>query len=134
MTRTPLASGGGGHGGVGILHTLWILAAYVRAESITGHAVQQSSISVHVFFSTTSSLFCSHDNLWHSLVQKMLWQALYVTLVYSADITVSFRSGNGKFSCGASSQTKNLQDTVESCCCLTTCSQMNCDNASYVWV
>lgn len=50
----------------------------LRAEIITGHAVQQSRISVHIFFSSLSSLFYSCDNLWHSTVQRLVCPCIYI--------------------------------------------------------
>lgn len=57
-----------------------------RAEIITGHAVQQSRISVHIFFSSLSSLFYSCDNLRHSTVQRL---ACLCICIYRHNITYS---------------------------------------------
>lgn len=50
----------------------------LKAEVITGHAVQQSRISVHIFFSSLSSLFYSCDNLRHSTVQRLTCLCIYI--------------------------------------------------------
>lgn len=50
----------------------------LRAEIITGHGVQQSRISVHIFFSSLSCPFYSCDNLWHSTVQRQACLCIYI--------------------------------------------------------
>jgi len=88
----------------GFWHCVW-------AESITGYANQQSSISAHVFFPTA----CFTGMITPGRVQfKVGVASFFVTLAYSAEITVSFSSGYGRVSYDTSSQAKKRWEVVAS--------------------